>query len=217
MIVNSATRIASALLLVVFATVALVIGLPEPRGLSGHSVPAALVYIVIYAAATMLPVPKALFSLTAGVLFGPVGGLAVTLVGATVGATLAFLVARWLGRAPIQRIAGTHAARLDGVLDRHGLIAMIGLRLIPVVPFTALNYAAGLTRLTTGRYVLATTIGITPGAGAYVLLGAWGRHPGSWPLIASLVVLAVFCSLVAILIKSGRLDAWRAARRPVDG
>lgn len=193
------------------------IGLPSPRRLDGHGLGAALLYIVVYALATLLPVPKALFSLTAGVLFGPIAGIGVTLVGTTIGATAAFALSRVLGRMPFEQVAGDRLAWLDDLLERHGLSAMIGLRLVPLVPFTLLNYAAGLTRMVVWRYVVATIVGVAPGASLYVLLGVWGRSPGAWPILVSLTGLALVWVVAALLIRTGRASAWRAAKPPVDG
>lgn len=213
---TNATRAVAALMLLVAAIALTLIGLPTPHRLGGHSLKAAILYALIYAVATMLPVPKALFSLTAGIFFGILGGIAITLVGATIGATADFVIARCLGRIPFENAVGARVGWLDDLLDRHGIAAMIGLRLIPLVPFTALNYAAGLTSITTWRYVLATAVGITPGASLYVALGAAGRQPGSWPILVSLVGLAVVWGVVAILVKTGRVSAWRAAKTPVS-
>ena len=213
---NNLSRAVAAMLLVAVAIAVSVIGLPTPHRLGGHTLNAAILYTLVYALATMLPVPKALFSLAAGVFFGVLGGIAITVVGATLGAIAAFLLARGLGRVPFEQAIGTRVAWLDDILDRHGISAMIGLRLIPLVPFTALNYAAGLTSISLWRYILATVVGIAPGASLYVALGAAGRHPGSWPILVSLVALVLVWSVVGILIKTGRVSAWRAAKPPTS-
>ncbi|NUR25450.1 MAG: TVP38/TMEM64 family protein [Catenulispora sp.] len=186
-------------LLVAAGLVIVLIGLPTPRGLAGRGVLTLILYVALYVLATLLPVPKAILSLTAGLVFGIPGGIAVTLVGATLGAVVAFYLARVLGRAPIEQYGGRRLAWLDDRLTRHGFVAMVGLRLVPLVPFTALNYAAGLTRISWPAYTLGTLLGITPGAVLYVVLGAYGRRPGSWPFVAlaAAVVFTVSGLIVA--------------------
>ncbi len=66
---------------------------------------------------------------------------------------------------------------------------MIGVRLIPVLPFTAINYTAGLTGLPLRAYVVGTAIGIIPGTVAFVALGAYSTDLGSWPIFAAVTAL----------------------------
>ncbi len=101
-------------------------------------------------------------------MFGLAAGIAIVLVAAVLGAIVAFGLGRTLGRDAVQRFTGTRVARVDALLRRRGILAVIGLRLVPVVPFTAVNYAAGLTSVGVRDYVLGTAVGIVPGTVAYV-------------------------------------------------
>ncbi len=116
-------------------------------------------------------------------------GVALVLVAALLGAVGAFGLGRVLGRDAVERLTGARVARLDGLLRRRGLIAVIGMRLIPVLPFTAINYAAGLTAVRIRDYVIGTAVGIVPGTVAFVALGAYGSSPGSWPFILAVIAL----------------------------
>jgi len=131
------------------AAVAVMVGLPDLAGLRdyvaalGPSAPA--VFVLLYAAATLAPLPKNVMSAVAGLVFGLAAGIGVVLVAAMLGASTAFVLGRALGRDAVERFTGTRVERVDQLLRRRGILAVIGLRLVPVLPFTAINYAAGLT------------------------------------------------------------------------
>ena len=104
---------------------------------------------------TLLPLPKNVFAALAGVLFGLLLGIVVVLLAALLGAA-AFALTRVLGRDAIERIAGSRVARVDALLARRGRPAVIAVRLVPLLPFTAINYAAGLTSVRTRDYAIGT-------------------------------------------------------------
>lgn len=161
---------------------------------AGWTAPA--VFAVIYAGVSLLPAPLGLLSVAGGVLFG----LGAVLAGATAGALGAFGIARTLGRPAVVAVRGDRLARLDGLVGRHGVLAVIAVRLIPLLPFTALNYACGLTAVPLRAYAVGTVVGIIPGAAAYVAIGAYGADPGSvpfWLSVGGLAVLVVFGGLLA--------------------
>ncbi|MDJ0358269.1 TVP38/TMEM64 family protein [Paenarthrobacter sp. PH39-S1] len=157
-------------------------------GRTGWWGPAA--FIVAYAALTLAPVPKNVLSVAAGLIFGLGGGVAVVYAGAMLGSVAAFWLGRWLGREAVERFTGTRVEKVDRLLRRRGLAAMIGVRLVPVLPFTAINYAAGLTSLGWWQYFFGTAIGILPGTVSFVALGAFGLKPG-WQLDLALGALGV--------------------------
>ncbi len=181
------------LLIALAAVVAVLVGVPDAQQLRADVAavgPAApVLFLAVYAAATLAPVPKNVFSVAAGLLFGLVEGTAVVLLAALLGALAAFALGRALGREAVERMTGGRAARVDALLGRHGLLAVLGVRLVPVLPFTAINYAAGLTAVRLRDYVLGTALGIVPGTVAYVALGAYGTSPGSWPFLVAVLVL----------------------------
>lgn len=154
-------------------------------------VAAPLVFIALYAALTVIAFPGAIPSAASGLLFGTAAGTLLTVTGATIGATLAFLIGRRLGRSQVERIAGRRIERLDAWLERRGFVAVLYARLIPLVPFNVLNYAAGLTSLRTREYVAATAIGIVPGSFAYTALGGSLDDPASPEFIAAVALIVV--------------------------
>ena len=169
---------------------------------------APLIFVVVYAVFTVLLIPGAVGSTAAGVLFGAAWGTALTAIGATAGATAAFVIARWLGREGVERLTGGKIERLDRWLSARGLGAVLFLRLVPLFPFNFVNYGAGLTGLRLRSYVVGTAIGILPGTVAYVGLGAGLDDPGSATFLASLGLLAV--------LSAAGLVALRLSRPPPD-
>jgi uncharacterized membrane protein YdjX (TVP38/TMEM64 family) len=129
--------------------------------------------VLVYAAATALSFPGAVvLTLAAGFLFGPWVGTAVVVAGATVGATLAFLGARYVFAAAARRRMGPRLRRLAAGFEADGFSYMLFLRLVPVFPFWLVNLAPALTPLGTRTYVAATAVGIVPGSFVYCYLGA---------------------------------------------
>ena len=168
-----------------------------------------VVFMLGYAACTLLVVPKGVLSVAAGLAWGLLPGVALVMVGAVLGATAAFWVGRGLGRDGVTRIVGAHMGRLDELVDRHGVAAIVLVRLIPVIPFTAINYASGLTSIGFGPYLTGTAIGIVPGTIAYVALGAFGTQPTSWQFITAVAALAglTVIGVVVARHRRPRLDA----------
>ncbi len=157
----------------------------------------AAVFVAGYAVLVLLPAPKAVLTALGGALYGLWLGALLSWTGALAGALAAFGLGRVLGRDAVERLAGGRVARVDQLLSAHGLGAMIGVRLVPVLPFTAINYAAGLTGLSWRHYAAGTALGMVPGSLAYAALGAWGADPwGIFAAVAALVVLVVVGALV---------------------
>jgi uncharacterized membrane protein YdjX (TVP38/TMEM64 family) len=134
---------------------------------------AALAFMGIYALATVAWVPGSVLTLAAGAIFGLVHGTIYTLIGATVGAALAFLVSRYLARAAVERRLGASRKlrAIDEALAREGAKVVFLVRLSPVFPFNALNYALGLTSVRFWHYAAASAVGMIPGTFLYVYTG----------------------------------------------
>lgn len=132
-------------------------------------------YIVLYALASVAFVPGAVFGLAGGALFGPVWGSLWNLPGATLGATLAFLVARYVAGDWVGHKAGGLLKRMIEGVDAEGWRFVAFVRLVPLFPFNLSNYALGLTRIPLGHYVIATLVCMVPGVVAYTWLGHAGR------------------------------------------
>ena len=135
---------------------------------------AAVTFIGLYIVATVLFVPGLLITMAAGVLFGVVKGTALVSIGSVIGASLAFLIGRYVARDWVaKRIEGSERFRaIDEAVGKEGAKIVFLLRLSPIFPYNLLNYALGLTRTNFGGYVLASWIGMLPGTLLYVYLGS---------------------------------------------
>ncbi len=199
------------------AVVAILAGLPDVEqlreGVTAIGPAAPLVFLLLYAAATLAPVPKNVLSVAAGLVFGLPAGFVIVLLAALLGALAAFALGRVLGRDAVERMTGARVARVDALLGRHGLLAVLGVRLVPVLPFTVINYSAGLTAVRLRDYVIGTTLGMIPGTIAFVALGAYGTSPGRWPFVLAALVLVVLTAGGAIAVQR-RMAAARSTVGP---
>jgi uncharacterized membrane protein YdjX (TVP38/TMEM64 family) len=135
------------------------------------------IFIVVYALATVLMAPGSILTIGAGFAFGLWKGFLAVSAGATFGASLAFLVARFIAREKIEAIAQRNEKfwNLDRAIGEQGAKLIFLLRLSPVIPFNLSNYFYGLTAVRFWRYVLASWIGMMPGTFLYVYIGTAGK------------------------------------------
>ncbi|MXY48165.1 MAG: TVP38/TMEM64 family protein [Gemmatimonadetes bacterium] len=133
---------------------------------------APLVFIGVYVLLTVLGLPMVILTFFAGFTFGALEGALYVMIGANIGANLAFDLARYLGRDFVSRYIKGPIDRIDRRLRKKGFLRMLQLRLIPVIPFNVLNFAAGLSGLRKLHFALATMIGITPGTFIYAYTAA---------------------------------------------
>jgi uncharacterized membrane protein YdjX (TVP38/TMEM64 family) len=168
-----------------------------------------LVFVVLEAAITLLFLPRAAGAVVAGALFGIAAGTLLTWLAMMLGAVVAF----WIGRAgrraggQLGRFAsdrrrariGPWVERLNRWMERRGSIAVLYSRLIPGMPFTSINYAAGMTTMRWRPFVVATALGVLPNAYLLVALGGSFDHPLSvrFIVIAGVIVaLAIAAPIV---------------------
>lgn len=192
------------------AAALLALGTPDVTGFlaavraAGAWAPA--LFVLLQVVLTVAPVPRTLFTVAAGVLFGSVTGALIAVL-ATVGAAA---VAFWLVRLGTARLAARYADRravtwVRARLDRRGLLAVLSLRLLPMVPFPVLNYASGASGMRFAPYLLGTLLGVLPGTLAVVVLSdaVVGGTPDP-----RLLAVSVACGVV------GAAGMLVAARRP---
>jgi uncharacterized membrane protein YdjX (TVP38/TMEM64 family)/rhodanese-related sulfurtransferase len=135
-----------------------------------------LVFMLIYIVGTVFFLPGSLLTLTGGVLFGPVLGTFYNLTGATIGAIISFIVARYLAQDWVENKTGGRLKQLKQGVEGEGWRFVAFVRLVPLFPFNILNYALGLTKIKLHHYSIATYIFMLPGAIAYTYLGYAGRE-----------------------------------------
>ncbi|MEA2358838.1 MAG: hypothetical protein QOI62_2098 [Solirubrobacteraceae bacterium] len=151
-------------------------------------------FVPISAALTVALFPGPLLAAASGLLFGTALGTAVSIVAATLGATLAFCLARWWASDAVESLAGPRLSALRALVGRRGFASVLYARIAPGVPYSVVNYAAGLTPVMLRSFVAATAIGVAPRAFAYTALGGTLgdlRSPQAIVAVAVLVVMAL--------------------------
>lgn len=181
-------------------------GVPDVRvTVRAAGIWAPMLFVLLQGAVTVTPIPRTVFTVAAGVLFGATFGLLLTVTGTTLAAVAAFWLVRLVGRRFVERHADRAGIRwVRARLNRTGLLAVVSLRLIPAVPFSVLNYAAGLSGVRFLPYLVGTVFGVLPGTIAIVVLGdaATGGNPS--PALLLLSVLSGLLGLSGVLVAGHR-------------
>lgn len=196
-----------------FAVVALSGGLSSGRvrhAVQGWGWLAPLAYVAISAPLTVACFPGPVLAAASGVLFGAALGTPTAIVAATVGGCAAFLVARRFGADPVQQLSGRRADFLHDWIERRGFVAVLCVRLLPGLPFTLVNYAAGVTRVSLGAFALGTALGGAPRAFAYAALGGSLNDLTSPAALAAWAVLGGV-GIVGLAMAARDVRAARAA------
>ncbi len=154
---------------------------------------APVVFIVVYIGVTVACLSAWALTGIAGVLFGPVLGLVLVSVASTTGATCSFLIARYLAKGRIEgRMQNNeHFQKLARMTERHGVMIVALTRLIPLFPFTLLNYGFGLTRVRLVTYVVFSWLFMLPGTAMFVLGGSAFTAKNKVPITIALAVLVL--------------------------
>lgn len=138
-----------------------------------HKLAMVIGFIGIYIVQTALSLPgAAILSLAAGAVFGNIRGTVLVNIGATLGATIAFLLARYLLRGLIQKRFGPRLEGINTELEEAGFNYLLFLRLVPIFPFFLINLSAGMTRIPLRTFFWGTMLGIIPGSFVYCNAGA---------------------------------------------
>ncbi len=183
-----------------------------------HTFQAISIFMTLYIVQTTLSLPGAtIFSLAAGALFGPLMGTVYAVFSATMGATLAFLVTRYIFRDAVTGKFGSRLEKINRELDREGLNYLLFLRLVPLFPFFLINLAAGLTAMRTRTFFFGTLLGIIPGAFVYCNAGASLASIASVGDIASPRVLASLALLALFALAPVLYRKLRSGRHGGDG
>ena len=169
------------------------------------------VFIVLYIVQTAFSLPGgAILTLTGGFLFGSFLGTIVVNIGATIGATLAFLAARYLLRDWVEHKFGARLKTIQAGFSKNAFSYLMTLRLIPAFPFFLVNLVSGLTRVSIGTYALATALGIIPGSFVFAFAGRQLGTINSLSEIASPPVLLAFTLLGLLALLPIAYRKWGA-------
>lgn len=136
-----------------------------------------IAYILLYALGPSFLIPGAVMTMAGGLAFGALHGAVWSVVGADLGALVAFGAGRFLGRSFVQRIVGERFQTLMGKLARNGFYITLYLRIVPVIPYNAFNLLAGASPIEFRDYLWASMIGILPGTILFAMLGDALWHP----------------------------------------
>ncbi len=153
---------------------------------------APVLFLLAYTLLTVPPIPRTVFNLSAGLLLGGPAGIVVSMVATELAALLAFALARGVGRRWVEPHMERSAVRaVNNGLAGGGVGAVTSLRLVPMVPFSVMNYCCGLSTINVRPFLIGTFLGSLPGTAAAVLLGdaLTGTTPPA--LLAVYAVLAV--------------------------
>ncbi|MEO8340678.1 MAG: TVP38/TMEM64 family protein [Nitrospirota bacterium] len=174
-----------------------------------HAAVAAALFVLTYVAVTGLSLPGAvILTLAGGFLFGFVWGTLFVNLGATTGATLAFLASRYLLRDWVERKFGKWLGPVQQGFTNNAFSYLLTLRLIPLFPFFVVNLVSGLTRMNVGTYVVATALGIIPGSFVYAYAGRQLGTINSLKDIASPGVIGAFVLLGLLALAPNLYKKW---------
>jgi uncharacterized membrane protein YdjX (TVP38/TMEM64 family) len=165
-----------------------------------------VVYVALHVGLTLVPVPKNLLAVIAGALFGLSTGIVLSWTASVLSALVTFHLGRRLGGETVEELTGRRIEVVRRLLREQGTLSVLVARLTPLVPFTVVNYAAGVSPVRQQAYVLGTVVGVVPGTVAYVAVGASAG--------ADTTTIALAVGVGALLLAAAALLAARLRRRP---
>jgi uncharacterized membrane protein YdjX (TVP38/TMEM64 family) len=188
--------------IVILVAVALLVPLPTALQLRDWATSVGpwfpLAFLGAHIVVTVFPFPRTAFTLAAGLLFGPALGVTLAVSAATVSAVIAVLLVRAAGWQLNRLVRHPRVETLDARLRERGWLTVLSMRLIPAMPFSVVNYAAGASAVRLLPYTLATVAGLLPGTAAVVILG--DALTGN---ISPLLVLVSVCTAAIGLVGLG--------------
>ena len=167
-------------------------------------------FVLVSSLLTVALFPGPLLAGASGLLFGTALGTPLSIIAATLGASLAFSLSRWWAHDAVLALAGRRLLALRDWVGRRGFLSVLYARLAPGVPYHLVNYAAGLTPIALRTFAAATAVGAAPRAFAYTALG------GSFGDLGSPEAIIALCVIVTMAI-TGLLLARRDLRAPAPG
>ncbi len=164
------------------------------------------------AVALVTPVPRSALSVLVGAVVGFTAGLVLVVIGGVLGGLGGFVLSRCLGRDAMIRVAGDRLRRLDDALGERSVVAIVVARLMPILPFMLVSYAAGLSAMRIAPYTLGTAVGLLPGSVMYTAIGASMAASPPWTTAAPVTVAITVGLVLAVL---GRRFLMRCTRTPM--
>jgi len=149
-----------------------------------------VVFIVLYAVGPSFLVPGAVMTIAGGLAFGTMRGSVYSLIGGDAGALIAFAAGRFLGKSFVEQVVGERFQSMLQKIAKHGFQIIFYLRMVPVIPYNALNLLAGASPIAFRDYFWATMIGMIPGTILFAFLGDALWHPLSPKFLLALLLIA---------------------------
>ncbi len=163
-----------------------------------HRVFGPLLFILIYVTVIVLLLPIIPFAVLAGAVFGLFPGFLYVSVGAILGASLAFYIARHYGRGFVEKISRgrfKNRDKYDKKIEKNGFRTVLLIRLIPLLPFKSPNYLLGFTKVRQKDYTLATVIGVLPESFVFAYVGASFSTLSPWKIFVAMLVVGSLCTI----------------------
>ncbi len=162
-----------------------------------------LIILGLYIARSYLFAPSSILIILSGLLYGPIWGTVINIVGENLSATVCFISARFLGRRFVETHEKSWVKKYDEILTRDGFVSVLFMRLF-FFPFDVVSYGSGMTGIPYQQYVLATFLGLLPGGIALTVLGDVFTHPDT---IATFIALAILIIVATFfLLRSPRVQ-----------
>ena len=159
------------------------------------------IYMLIYTIRPLVFFPASVLSIAGGLAFGAWQGTLYTIIGATLGAMLSFIIAKSVGKSLVRKEWTGNAGKIQSQMEQNGFLYVLLFRFIPVINFDLISYAAAFAKVRFGSFALATLIGIIPGTFAYNFLGSSFISGNPQIMILAVLVFAVLTA-VPILIRN---------------
>ncbi|WP_114570168.1 TVP38/TMEM64 family protein [Exiguobacterium flavidum] len=161
--------------------------------IASQGIPGMFLYVLVYAIRPLFFFPASLLTLFGGYTYGPWLGMLLDVVGAGTGGLLSFWIARLLGRRGVEKLTGNGRMNdWDERIGQNGFLLVLLVRLIPFIPFDAISYASGLSKIRFRQFAVANYLGIIPGAFVYNNIGANLRDPYSWRFAVAILLYVLF-------------------------
>lgn len=180
--------------------------LPEFIGfLRSKNKSSSLIFLVTFSLKPFLLVfPSAVMSVASGILFGPVKGFLINMLGFFISGTMAFYLARILGKDTVDKILKNRAIKHNFNLKERGFLILLLLRLPPILPYDPLSYACGLTDIKYTSFITSSLIGVIPETLCYSIMGESVLNPLSSAFIVPIIILIISTSISGLLFKKAR-------------
>ncbi len=173
---------------------------PTAEGLKEYIASCGVFGPIVYMTMFSVIPAGSVIAIAGGMAFGMYFGTLYTIIGAMMGATVAFYISRLLGRGTVEKLVKGKMQKFEDGIEKGGFLLILILRLIPIIPFNVISYGAGLTRIKYIDYMFATMFGIIPGVVVFTNLGDKALDVSSPEFVLAVGILSLMV-IVSILLK----------------